>query len=58
MGSMMHVLFKTDEQIRFHNDIQCAVENNNCQAIISLVGCQGVDVNRLSNTEKCTLSNR
>lgn len=55
---MMHVLFKTDEQIRFHNDIQCAVENNNCQAIISLVGCQVVDVNRLSNTEKCTLSNR
>ena len=51
MGSMMHVLFNTEQQIQFLNDIQRAVESNNCKSIISLVGCQGVDTDQLSNTE-------
>ena len=51
MGSMMSVVFEKDEQIQFLKNIQSALENNSCKAIISLVGFQQIHNDQLSNND-------
>ncbi|CAF1537982.1 unnamed protein product [Rotaria magnacalcarata] len=51
LGSMMSIMFGTDEQMGFLNNIQMAIENNNSKAVISLAGFQQAETDRLSNTE-------
>ncbi|CAF1315734.1 unnamed protein product [Rotaria sordida] len=51
LGSMMGVMFGKDEQIEFLNNIQLAIGNNNCKAIISLVGFQQTHTNQFVNTD-------
>ncbi|CAF3040205.1 unnamed protein product [Rotaria sp. Silwood2] len=51
MGSMMSVIFQVEEQIQFLNNIQLALENSNCKAVISLVGFEQTHIDNLSNTE-------
>lgn len=51
VGSMMSTIFETDEQIRFLNNIQLAIRNNNCKAIISLVGFQQTNIHQSSNVD-------
>ncbi|CAF4061433.1 unnamed protein product [Rotaria sordida] len=51
LGSMMGAMLANNEQIQFLNNIQAALKNNNCKAVISLVGYQQTDINNLSNTD-------
>ncbi|CAF1026424.1 unnamed protein product [Rotaria sordida] len=51
LGSMMGAMLGNNEQTQFLNNIQAALENNNCKAVISLVGYQQTDINNLSNTD-------
>ena len=51
IGSMMSIMFSTEEQIQFLTNIQTVVTNTNCKAILSLVGFQNIDDNKLSNQE-------
>ncbi|CAF4004178.1 unnamed protein product [Rotaria sordida] len=51
LGSMMGAMLGNNEQIQFLNNIQAALKNNNCKAVISLVGYQQTDINNLSNTD-------
>ena len=52
IGSMMSLMFGIPEQIEFIHNIQLAIENNNCKAVMSLVGFQQTDANKISNTDK------
>jgi UDP:flavonoid glycosyltransferase YjiC (YdhE family) len=51
IGSMMSIMFSTDEQLQFLTNIQITIENTNSKAIISLVGFQNIDENKLLNQE-------
>jgi sterol 3beta-glucosyltransferase len=51
IGSMMSIMFGIDEQLRFLTNIQTTIANTNCKAIISLVGFQNLDENKLSINE-------
>jgi sterol 3beta-glucosyltransferase len=51
IGSMMSIMYGMNEQLEFLTNIQTAMENNNCKAIISLTGFQHTDNNRFSNTD-------
>jgi sterol 3beta-glucosyltransferase len=51
IGSMMSIMFSNDEQLQFLINIQIAIKNTNSKAILSLVGFQNIDENKLSNQE-------
>jgi sterol 3beta-glucosyltransferase len=52
LGSMMSVMFGVEERREFLNNVQLAVENNNCRAVVSLVDFQITDASQISNTDK------
>ena len=52
MGSMMSAILEAHEQIHFLKNIQAAMDNNNCIAIISLVGVHQMHTDHLSNTDR------
>lgn len=47
MGSMISMMFGTKEQVRFLTDICRAIQLNNVKTIISLVGFQNINTNKL-----------
>jgi len=51
IGSMMSIMFSTDEQLQFLTNIQTTIKNTNSKVIISLVGFQNIDENKLLNQE-------
>jgi UDP:flavonoid glycosyltransferase YjiC (YdhE family) len=51
IGSMMSMMFGANEQLQFLTTIQTTILNINCKAIISLVGFQNIEENKLSNHE-------
>ncbi|CAF3682212.1 unnamed protein product [Rotaria sp. Silwood1] len=51
LGSMMSIMFGIDDQLEFLKNIQLAIRNNNCKAIISLVGLQQANSDKLNNDE-------
>ena len=52
IGSMMSMMFAQEEQREFLNNIQMAIGNNLCKAIVSLVGFQPAERDNLSSTAK------
>ncbi|UJR28650.1 hypothetical protein I4U23_009882 [Adineta vaga] len=52
LGSMLGVMLNVDEQIKFLNDIQSAILNNNCCALISLIGSEVSDSQKFINDER------
>ncbi|CAF1346754.1 unnamed protein product [Adineta ricciae] len=51
LGSHMSGTFEIDKQLEILNNIQRAIRNNNCVALISLVGLQPTVVDKLSNDD-------
>ena len=51
IGSMMSIIFGSDEQLQFLLNIQIAIKNTNCKVIMSLVGFHNIDEDKLSNHE-------
>ncbi|CAF1396282.1 unnamed protein product [Rotaria sordida] len=51
LGSMMSIMFGRDDQLEFLKNIQQAIGNNNCKAIISLVGLQQANIDKLTSDE-------
>jgi sterol 3beta-glucosyltransferase len=51
IGSMMSIMFNIDEQLQFLTNIQTVITNSNYKAVISLIGFQNIDDNKLSNHE-------
>ncbi|CAF2783555.1 unnamed protein product [Rotaria sp. Silwood2] len=51
IGSMMSIMFSIDKQSQFLTNIQMAIRNTNSKAIISLVGFQNIDENKLFDNE-------
>jgi UDP:flavonoid glycosyltransferase YjiC (YdhE family) len=51
IGSMMSMMFDIDQQSQFLTNIQMTIQNTNSKAIISLVGFQNIDENKLINNE-------
>jgi sterol 3beta-glucosyltransferase len=51
IGSMMSMMFSVEEQSQFLTTVKMTSQNTNCKAIISLVGFQNIDENKLLNSE-------
>lgn len=52
VGSMMKMMFSTDEQMVFLRQIQRSLAENTCKALVSLVGFTNLDRQTITNTEK------
>lgn len=51
LGSMMSFMLGIDDQLEFLKNIQQAIRNNSCKVIMSLVGLQQANIDKLTNDE-------